>query len=306
LTERCKENAVSNASSSWLQGKRAAMSIGVDVDAELPILAEGVGYADHAMTMSHERFGPLVGVPRILDFLQDFDLKATFFIPGLAAERYPAMVEAVLSAGHEVGHHSYSHRTSVSMTADEERRDLERGLEALEQFGVKPRGYRSPMWEAAWRTFDLIAEYGFEYDSTLMDDDRPYMLETAHGPLVELPPHWMLDDWEQYAFLPQPKVGQVIEAPTKVLDLWISELDALRRYDGLFMLTLHPSLSGRASRVEVLRKLVAQAVDWGDVDILSAGEIAERVRGDRSLPTRTLEPVEIEPGLYPEGKGIYS
>jgi peptidoglycan/xylan/chitin deacetylase (PgdA/CDA1 family) len=293
------EPAVDPASGDWLRGKAAAVSLTFDVDAESPILAEGRRYADHAMVMSHQAYGPRVGVPRILELLADFSLTATFFVPGLTAERYPGLVERIVEAGHEVGHHSYSHRRPTSLTEAEERADFERALAVLEQIGVRPSGHRTALWAASWRSPSLVAEYGLLYDSTLMDDDRPYVLETGQGEIVELPPHWSLDDWEQYAYLPEPHVGAVIEDPQKVLSMWKGELDAMRRYGCLFMLTIHPFLSGRPSRVENLRKLIEYALDLGDVEILSAGEVARRAREDPGLPKRELRPVAVDPATYP-------
>lgn len=63
-----------------------------------------------------------------------------------------------------------------------EREDFERALAALERVGVRPKGHRSALWEASWGTPALVAEYGLEYDSTLMDDDRPYLLEEDRTP----------------------------------------------------------------------------------------------------------------------------
>ena len=235
---------------SWLGDSAAVAVLSFDVDAESPILAQGRRYADHAMVMTHQAYGPLVGVPRLLRLLEDFDLKATFFVPGLTADRYPQTVEQIVAGGHEVGHHSYSHISPVDLGAAGEREDFERALAALERVGVRPAGHRSALWEASWDTASLVAEYGLEYDSTLMDDDKPYRLETPKGTIVELPPHWSLDDWEQYAFLPRPPIGVNIESPAKVLDLWRGELDAMARHGCLFMLTNHPFVSGRASRAE--------------------------------------------------------
>ena len=83
-----------------------------------------------------------------------------------------------------------------------------------------PDGYRTPSWEPSERTFDLLVEHRLRYDSTLMDDDRPYVLETAHGTLVELPPHWSLDDWNQYMYLPDPRSGPgTVHPPSRALDL---------------------------------------------------------------------------------------
>ena len=284
----------------WLRGKVAVASLTFDVDAESPILAEGRRYADHAMVMTHQAYGPRVGVPRILALLADYSLKGTFFVPGLTAERYPGVIASIVEAGHEIGHHSYSHRRPTSLTEDEERADFERALAALEREGVRPQGHRAAHWDASWRIPSLVAEYGLFYDSSLMDDDRPYVLRTEKGDIAELPPHWVLDDWEQYAFLPAPDIGGIIEAPEKVLSLWKAEFDAMRLYGCLFMLTCHPFLSGRPSRIENLRRLIEHALGCGDVEIRTAGEIARRAIEDPNLPRRELSPVRADPETYPE------
>jgi len=236
-----------------------------DVDAETPILVEGRRYADNAGVMSHQAYGPLVGVPRILALLAEYALPATFFVPGLTAERYPQTVDGILEAGHEIGHHSYAHFSPFDQDEPAERADFERALAVLDRFGVQPDGFRCPSWEPAWRTPALVAEYGLAYDSSLMDSDRPYLLETTAGELVELPVHWSLDDWEQYAYLPRPPFKSPIESPQKVLDLWTSELDAMRRHGCLFVLTCHPFLSGRSHCVGVLRGLIEYGLGTGDV-----------------------------------------
>lgn len=191
-----------------------------DVDAETPILVEGRRYADNAGVMSHQAYGPLVGVPRLIRLLQEYDLPATFFVPGLTAERYPQTVEQILVAGHEVGHHSYAHFSPFDQDESAERADFERALATLERCGVTPEGFRCPSWEPTWRTPALVAEYGLAYDPSLMDADRPYMLDTPPGEIVELLVHWSLDDWAQYAYLPRPPFKSSIESPQKVLDLW--------------------------------------------------------------------------------------
>jgi peptidoglycan-N-acetylglucosamine deacetylase len=271
-----------------------------DVDAESPILVEGARHAENLGVMSHQAYGPLVGVPRILDLLREYSLPATFFVPGLTADRYPQAVEQILQAGHEVGHHSYAHYSPWDQDAQAERADFERALEALDRRGVRPDGFRCPSWEPTWRTPALVAEYGLAYDSSLMDADRPYLLETEGGELVELPVHWSLDDWEQYAFLPRPPFRSSIESPQKVLDLWTSELDAMRRHGCLFVLTCHPFLSGRPHRVEVLRRLIEHALEAGDVEFVDGRTAARRAREAPDTPRRKLQPVELEPGLYPE------
>jgi peptidoglycan-N-acetylglucosamine deacetylase len=279
----------------WRNGAATVAVLSFDVDAESPILAAGREYADHAMVMTHQAFGPRVGVPRLLRLLADYDLRATFFVPGLTAERYPQTVAAILEAGHEVGHHSHSHRSAVDLGEAGEREDFERALAALAAVGVEPRGHRAALWEASWRTPSLVASYGLAYDSSLMDADTPYRLRTPAGTIAELPPHWSLDDWEQYAFLPRPDIGGIIQSPLQVAQMWIHELDAMRRHGSLFLLTCHPFLSGRAGRVEALRSVIEAALERGDVQFATCEEVAGRDLGEE----RELAPVEADPQIYP-------
>ena len=283
----------------WRAGNAAVAVLSFDVDAESPILAEGRRYADHAMVMTHQAFGPRTGVPRLIALLAEYGLRATFFIPGLTADRYPETVEQVLAAGHEVGHHSYSHRSPVDLTADEERADFERALAALRAAGAEPLGHRAAMWEASWRTPQLVAEHGLRYDSSLMDADVPYLLDTGAGEIAELPPHWSLDDWEQYAFLPRPDIGANLRSPLLVAEAWIHELDAMRRHGALFILTCHPFLSGRAGRIEALRRLIEAGLERGDVEFCTCLEVANRVHQGDDAERRRLTPVQVDAELYP-------
>ena len=92
--------------SGWRQGAACVAALTFDVDAESPVLAAGRRYADNAMAMTHQAFGPKVGVPRILQMLKDVQQPATFLIPGVTAERYPRMVEQVLDFDRCIAHAS--------------------------------------------------------------------------------------------------------------------------------------------------------------------------------------------------------
>jgi peptidoglycan-N-acetylglucosamine deacetylase len=279
----------------WPGNARAACAITFDVDAESAILSIDRKYAARASTMSHQAYGPKVGVPRLLGVLDRAGVQATFFVPGFTARRYPDMVRRIVAAGHEVGWHNDLHEPLFELSEDEERAILERGTEVLEPLtGERPRGYRAPWWELNERTPELLARAGYEYDSSLMDDDVPYRLATSAGTLIELPVHWSLDDWEQYAFLPEPDVGQQIELPSKVVELWTVELDAMRKEGCLCVVTMHPFLSGRPSRAQALAEFLARVRAREDVWVARAGEIA--AHAEASIPqgeTRTLELPEL-------------
>lgn len=279
----------------WPDGVRAAACFTFDVDAESPILfdhPESAGWLD---VMSHQAYGPRTGVPRILRVLDRQGIRATFFVPGYTAERWPEAVRAIRDAGHEIGHHGYLHEGARSAPdAETEERRLLRGLEVLHDVaGVRPIGYRAPMWELSYRLPALLARHGFRYDSGLMDADHPYRLATGPEPgapsIVELPGHWSLDDWEPYNYLPGITGSGVIASPADVLARWTLELEALVREGGLFMLTNHPFVSGRASRAAALETLIERARAIDGLWIASAEEIAAHVAG---LP---LEPFVHRP-----------
>nr|WP_246481107.1 polysaccharide deacetylase [Amycolatopsis umgeniensis] len=271
-----------------------------DVDAESPILARGRGYADHLSTMSHQAYGPRVGVPRILGLLDELAVPATFFVPGWVAEQRPGLAAEIVERGHEVAHHSYSHRPPTTMTADGQRADFERGMAVFASQGIEISGHRAAGWESTWDTPALVAEHGLSYDSSLMADDRPYLIETGAGRIAELPVHWSLDDWEQYAFLPAPQIGSVITSPVRVLEMWRAELDAMRRYRCLFNLCLHPFLSGRPGRLEAVRALIEFGLGLGDVRFARCRDVAAAALADPALPAEPLRRLEVDPAVYPD------
>ena len=128
----------------WPDGVRAAACFTFDLDAESPILFDHPEAAEWLDVMSHQAYGPRTGVPRLLRLLDRQGVRATFFVPGYSAERWPDVVHAIRDAGHEIAHHGYLHEgaRSAADEATEERRLL-RGLEALEAVaGVRPVGYR--------------------------------------------------------------------------------------------------------------------------------------------------------------------
>jgi hypothetical protein len=124
----------------------------------------------------------------------------------------------------------------------------------------------------------LLARHGFKYDSGLMDSDWPYRLavsgERGAATIVELPCHWALDDWGRYNYLPGLAGSGVIASPTSVLEMWTAELEALAAEGGLFMLTNHPFVSGRASRAAALGALIERAKAIDGMWVATAGEIA--------------------------------
>jgi peptidoglycan/xylan/chitin deacetylase (PgdA/CDA1 family) len=281
----------------WPAGRRAAACFAFDLDAESAVLAVDPGAATRMSVMSHQSYGPLTGVPRLLRLLDNHAIRATFFVPGYTARRYPDVVRSIAAAGHEIAHHGYLHEPLTDADEATEIGYLERGIEALvEVTGTRPVGYRAPLWELNYRSPGLLAERGFLYDSSLMDSDWPYELSagqgsTGRGSIVEIPIQWALDDWEQYCYVPDVFGSGLIESPAKAAELWSLELSAMRDEGGCFVLTAHPFLTGRPSRAAALGRIMTEAAAGGDVWIATLGEVATHVRSLGLPPRQLTQPV---------------
>jgi polysaccharide deacetylase family protein (PEP-CTERM system associated) len=108
---------------------------------------------------------------RLLDLFSAARVRATFFVLGWVAERFPALVRRIVLEGHEVASHGYEHRLVYSQTPREFREDLRRARLALEAAGGSPvLGYRAPSYsivrESMW-ALDVLIEEGFIYDSSI-------------------------------------------------------------------------------------------------------------------------------------------
>ena len=110
-----------------------------------------------------------------------------------------------------------------------------------------------------------------------MGDDVPYFHENG---VVEIPGQWLLEDWEQFAFNADPAWGVVPENCAKVYDLWWREFEAMHDFGCCFVLTLHPWLSGRPSRVRLLEEIVRGMQAKGGVWFARGHEIASYVRAN--------------------------
>ena len=83
--------------------------------------------------MTEGEFGPRVGIWRILDLLDKYEIKATFFVPGWTAESYPEPVKEIDKRGHEVAHHGYNHLWANKLNIEEERSEIEKGIDVKDE-----------------------------------------------------------------------------------------------------------------------------------------------------------------------------
>jgi peptidoglycan/xylan/chitin deacetylase (PgdA/CDA1 family) len=224
--------------------------------------------------LSRGEFG-LVGVTRIRELLKAQKIQATFFVPGHTIETFPDAVAALVADGHEIAHHGWTHRRPADLSRAEERDELVRANAAIERIsGRAARGYRSPSWDLSAHTLDLLLEFGFLYDSSLMGHDhRPYrpragdrtpLLEPARlgdpVDLIEIPVSWSLDDYPhfEWSVTSAGALNQGLSSWRAVLDNWTADFDYMARsLDwGVITYTFHPFVSGRGHRLTALEALI--------------------------------------------------
>jgi peptidoglycan/xylan/chitin deacetylase (PgdA/CDA1 family) len=260
----------------WPNGARVAVMLTFDFDAETLWMARDPENARRPGILSQGKYGAKVGVPKILETLEDAGVPATFFIPGWTVENHTGRCEMILKAGHEIGHHSYSHEWIALDDTAKEVEEMERGLHALKsRLGVVPKGYRSPAGETSENLIRLLDKHGFTYNSSLLDDINPYrhvMPDGRPGP-IELPWHWSLDD-APYALF-SIKGPRPIFPNSHLKEIFQAEFQEIHRWGGTYNLVMHPQVSGRPSRIALLREMIAWMREFPGVWFANCSQVAE-------------------------------
>ncbi|WP_114389417.1 polysaccharide deacetylase family protein [Notoacmeibacter marinus] len=265
----------------WPDGAKVACAITLDMDADsLVHIHHGAGATNKLSATSMLRYGPDVAVPRILDTYRRFGLKQTFFIPAWCLDNHPAAVDAIVEDGHEIGYHGYIHEAPNSLSPAQEHDWMCRSIEIIERrTGKRPRGNRSPLYHMSSKTPEFLAQEGFVYDSSLMGDEVPYMLQTDKGRIAELPVSWATDDWPPYVHAPDLDYAFAVQPPDRAMDIFMAEFGALRACPGgLWIGVWHPFVSGRLSRWQRVEKMIDYMIGTGDVWFASLEDIAAHVR----------------------------
>ncbi|MHB8492225.1 MAG: polysaccharide deacetylase family protein [Solirubrobacteraceae bacterium] len=191
--------AVADTLSRVAIAERRTLILSVDFEDWNQLVARRVG------ATRWDRRGPALErqTATLLDELDAIGARATFFLLGLTARRYPDLVGEIAARGHELASHGFAHRRVHEQTPEELRRDVSDSLELIDaQTGRRARGYRAPAFSITRSTpwaYDVLAELGMEYDSSQYDTPRipdrirpvppaPVRMELASGrTLWELP-----------------------------------------------------------------------------------------------------------------------
>ncbi len=261
------------APKAWKDGARLAVALSFDSDHETVELRFG---GNSYGKMSQGQYGARRGTPRIMALLERYGVPATFFMPAVSAMIHPDEARAVVSAGHELGIHSWIHEFNSRLDHATERDLALRAADVLEKLsGKRPVGMRTASWDFSPWTLKIIREMGLLYDSSLMADDEPYELldEGQSTGIVELPVEWIRDD---AIYFNMDRMGGLrpYTGPDTVLDIFRRELEVAHQEGGLYVLTMHPHHIGHRSRITILEEIIRLAKAMPGVWFATHEEIA--------------------------------
>lgn len=263
----------------WPNGAKVAVLLSFDVDNETVAWWEGEPTISE---LSRGEYGSRVALRRIVDLLKQEDVPASFFIPALSLHLAPKMADEIKRLPrHEFAVHGWIHERNTQVPAEKEREMVINSIKMLTDLtGEKPVGYRAPSWDFSAATPSILKEAGFLYESSMMSDDRPYELVIGGKPsgIVELPVEWILDD----APLLNPR-GTNYANPRELLEVLKDEFDVAYKEGTMFLMTMHPHVSGHRSRIVVLEELIRYIKSKDKVWFATHQEAAEYVKKEVGL-----------------------
>ncbi|MDB5891215.1 MAG: Polysaccharide deacetylase [Polaromonas sp.] len=257
----------------WPEGKRCAVILSIDVDAESPYLRRSGETAGTSIgELEQRRYGPRQGMARLLQLFEKHEVAVSCYVPGIVAETYPELLPRILRGGHEAALHGYLHERVDHLHPKRQEEYLAKSLEIFKaQTGLTELGYRSPSFEHSASSLALLKKRGITYDSSLMGFDHPYEVDGV----LELPAQWTLDDILYFAYTENRRDKLHPANPNAVYESWVEEFEAAKEYGSLMMVTVHDWVSGRPQRLRLLDRLLTYMRRSSDVWFATSAEIAD-------------------------------
>lgn len=274
-------------SEKWLNPNKSAIMFSFDLDGETVWINAAKGLLNgekYIKSRSMGRYGPKRGVDNILEVMEKYDAKGTFFVPALSAEHFPDVVKKIDAKGHEIAFHGYAHERFVEQSEAEQIRLIDKSQDIYyHTIGRTVTGFRAPSGDLTKDSIKLLYERGFLYSSSMRGGDEPYrtIIEGVKSDFIEIPTRWEMDDYVEMAYnmYPAEPAGQDrISCYRNVLENFTIEEEAVHRM-GLCMPTIfHPQVIGSPGRVMILESMLKQAREYGDMWIATGTEIADAYR----------------------------
>ena len=229
------------------------------------------------------QYGARRGIWNILELLDKYQIKATFFVVGTTAERYPDTARAAAKAGHEIAGMSYAFESARTASTERERSIVRRSAQVLEGIsGNRIQGWRCPDYRISPQTHDILAQEGFVWDSSMLNDDLPYFFECGSRHLVEIPFTTSTAD-KTFVGYPYPQRG----GPDGLANVWNNEFEVLYRESEkvprCLVLSLQTWATGRPATLRVLRQFLDRLAGHEEFRFVRCGELADWCLNSRQI-----------------------
>ena len=255
----------------WPNGARLAVSVVVNYEegSEYSLLdgdphGESMGEAPSPVPVGERdlanesffEYGSRVGVWRILNILDQYNVKATFYVCALALERNPQVATEIVRRGHEVFGHGNRWEEYFKMDKEAEREAIRNAVESITRTtGQRPLGWYC-RYGPSVNTRDLVVEEGgFIYDCNAYNDDLPYYTQVNGKPWLVIPYSLEVNDTKFWRG-GMSKPGDFYETARNTLDLLYDESAANAK---MMSVGLHCRIIGKPSRAAALKQFLEYA-----------------------------------------------
>lgn len=272
----------------WPNGAKVAFSLGFDLDGDtiwrnkVKTLPNGPAYIKGP---SIGQFGTKKGALRILEILDEFGIKATWFIPAVIVRDHAKLIEEILKHGHEIAHHGLDHTGQYGATFELQKERIELCQEIfLKYTGVKARGFRTTGALLPETEMWLYSDAGFLYSSAGLSGEKCgyYSVNGEKTAAVNIPCRdEQTDDYVQtvYHSYPAVLVGMPRIAPYEgVYSNWIREVEGAVRFGNSGSTAFHPQIAGTPGRAMMLRRFCEYLAENKDVWSVPCIEIANHYK----------------------------
>ena len=301
------ERSLADGELRWPQAKRCAVHIVVD----LSIAGGPEGIQARDIASAPGMLAANQGLDLVLAALAQHRLRATFAVPAVIAELYPARMRSLLEQGHEIAAHGFRHEDVSRLSREEEKARLDVTTAILTRIcGARPAGWFSlPRQTDAFAggtisppTMDLLIDAGYAYMGNGLADDIPHYWVTdfaSRRAILTLPYYYHFDDQFFSMF---PVRGTGLENPDMLFRNWRGELDAQYKRGRFFTMTLHPQHIGWCNRMAGLEDFLGHMASLPDLWNLTGSECARH--WSENYPAATH--LKLEPSIWKDYPGSLS
>lgn len=263
---------ITTSAPAWPDHHRLALCLTFNFESGEAAPTNPGGFPNYLYMTTHQ-FGARRGIWNLLEVLSNAEIRATFFVSGLTAERYPEAVRGIYERGHDIGGFTYACESVWGLSEREEREILKRSISALQKVtGSGPIGWRCPDFKISKSTLRLVADLGLQWDSNLLNDDLPYVLQLDGHQIVEVPPSMATYD-KHFLYLPNPR-----GSAEDLFEVWLDEFEVLYQESALqpklMTLSCHPFLIARPAHLAKLEAFLGVALSRPGVWAATCSQIA--------------------------------